>query len=97
MILLSNIRINVMRDTCILIITTPEDQYQFQKFLGDGKQWGINLEFLTQEKPDGIAQAFTIISEDFLAGSPSALILGDNIFWYNLSLILASAAKKQSV
>lgn len=63
----------------ILIITTPHEQAMFQQLLDNGRQWGIELTFAVQESPDGLAQAF-IIGEDFLAGSPSCLILGDNIF-----------------
>ncbi len=63
----------------ILVITTPHEQALFEQLLGDGSQWGIQLSFAVQESPDGLAQAF-IIGEEFLAGSPSCLILGDNIF-----------------
>ena len=63
----------------VLVITTPHDQALFQQLLGDGTQWGLQISFAVQEKPDGLAQAF-IIGEEFLAGSPSCLILGDNIF-----------------
>ena len=75
----------------ILVITTPEDQDQFKILLGEGSQWGINLKYKIQPRPDGLAQAF-ILAEDFLEGAPSAMILGDNIFFGNgLPQILASA------
>lgn len=64
----------------IAVITTPEDQEQFIRLLGDGSQWGISFTFIQQPSPDGLAQAF-ILAEDFLAGAPSALVLGDNIFF----------------
>jgi len=63
----------------ILVITTPHEQALFQQLLGDGSQWGLQISFAAQESPDGLAQAF-IIGEEFLDGSPSCLILGDNIF-----------------
>nr|WP_282700473.1 MULTISPECIES: glucose-1-phosphate thymidylyltransferase RfbA [unclassified Streptomyces] len=63
----------------ILIITTPHEQEQFQRLLGDGSQWGLRLEYAAQERPEGIAQAF-LIGADFIGDEPVALILGDNIF-----------------
>ena len=64
----------------ILVITTPEDAPAFEKLLGDGHRWGINIEYAQQPSPDGLAQAL-IIAEEFLDGAPSALILGDNLFF----------------
>jgi glucose-1-phosphate thymidylyltransferase len=64
----------------ILVITTPHESEQFQRLLGDGAQWGISLKYATQPSPDGLAQAL-IIGEEFIAGEPVALILGDNIFF----------------
>jgi glucose-1-phosphate thymidylyltransferase len=63
----------------VLIITTPEDSSQFKKLLGDGSQWGCNLQYAVQEVPNGLAQAF-VIGEKFVGKDPVALILGDNIF-----------------
>lgn len=75
----------------ILIITTPQDQDQYQRLLGDGSQWGIHLEYKIQPSPDGLAQAF-ILAEDFLDGAPSAMVLGDNIFFgHGLPEVLAAA------
>jgi glucose-1-phosphate thymidylyltransferase len=75
----------------ILIITTPHDQDQFQRTLGDGSQWGVSLSYMIQPSPDGLAQAF-ILAEEFLAGSPAAMVLGDNIFFgHGLSELLQEA------
>jgi len=76
----------------LLIITTPEEIEQFQRLLGDGKQWGIGLSYAVQDHPGGIAEAF-LIGREFLAGSPSALVLGDNIFYGdNLRIRLSESA-----
>lgn len=78
-----------IREICL--ITTPQDQEQFIRLLGDGSQWGISLTYVVQPSPDGLAQAF-ILAEDFLDGSPSALVLGDNIFFgHGLPKLLAAA------
>lgn len=75
----------------IAIITTPQDQDQFQRLLGDGSQWGLAFTFIEQPSPDGLAQAY-LLAEDFLAGSPSAMVLGDNIFFgHGLPDVLANA------
>jgi glucose-1-phosphate thymidylyltransferase len=74
---LSTLMLAGIRD--ILVITTPHEQAMFKQLLGDGRQWGIRLEFAVQPEPEGLAQAL-IIAEDFLDGNPSCLILGDNIF-----------------
>jgi glucose-1-phosphate thymidylyltransferase len=64
----------------ILVITTPEDQEQFKRLLGDGRQWGLTFSYAVQPKPEGLAQAM-LISRDFCAGGPSALVLGDNLYY----------------
>lgn len=75
----------------IAVITTPEDQEQFKRALGDGSQWGISLTYIEQPKPEGLAQAF-ILAGDFLDGAPSVLVLGDNIFFGNaLTSLLVEA------
>jgi glucose-1-phosphate thymidylyltransferase len=78
----------------ILIITTPDEIAQFQRLLGDGRQWGIELSFAIQDQPRGIAEAF-LIGKDFLAGDPAALILGDNIFYGdNLRALLRDSSQQ---
>ncbi|WP_341862788.1 glucose-1-phosphate thymidylyltransferase RfbA [Gymnodinialimonas sp. 57CJ19] len=75
----------------IAIITTPEDQAQFQRTLGDGSQWGLSLTYIEQPSPDGLAQAY-LLAKDFLNGAPSAMVLGDNIFFgHGLPEVLAAA------
>jgi glucose-1-phosphate thymidylyltransferase len=79
----------------ILLISTPEDLPRFEKLLGDGKQWGIQLSYALQEKPEGIAQAF-LIAEKFIGNSTSVLILGDNFFYGNdLPNIIRRSIKKK--
>ena len=75
----------------IAIITTPEDQAQFQRLMGDGSQWGLEFTWIIQPSPDGLAQAY-LLAEDFLGGSPSLMVLGDNIFFgHGLPEMLARA------
>ena len=79
----------------VLIITTPHDQEPFRRLLGDGKEWGIEISYAVQPEPEGLAQAYHI-GADFLAGAPSALVLGDNIFYgHGLPKLLASASARE--
>jgi glucose-1-phosphate thymidylyltransferase len=78
----------------IAIITTPADQAQFKALLGDGRKWGLQLTWITQASPDGLAQAY-LLAEDFLAGAPSAMVLGDNIFFGHGLQDLVQAASRQ--
>tara|TARA_R110001583_G_scaffold182521_1_gene340541 strand:- start:16113 stop:16988 length:876 start_codon:yes stop_codon:yes gene_type:complete len=78
----------------IAIITTPHDQDQFKRLLGDGSQWGLSFSYIEQASPDGLAQAYTL-AEEFLDGAPSTLVLGDNIFFgHGLPEMLAAADAK---
>ncbi|MGA0714752.1 MAG: glucose-1-phosphate thymidylyltransferase RfbA [Gemmobacter sp.] len=89
---LSVLMLGGMRE--IAIITTPDDQPQFRRLLGDGSQWGVAFEWIVQPAPEGLAQAY-LLARDFLAGAPSAMILGDNIFFgHGLPALLAAAGAR---
>ena len=80
----------------IAIITTPQDQEQFKRLMGDGSQWGLSFTYLVQPSPDGLAQAY-LLAEDFLDGAPSTMVLGDNIFFgHGLPELLAMADARQT-
>jgi glucose-1-phosphate thymidylyltransferase len=80
----------------IAIITTPEDQDQFRRLLRDGSQWGMRFEYVAQPKPEGLAQAY-LLTEAFLDGSPSTMVLGDNIFFgHDLTLMLKRAGEREA-
>jgi len=91
---LSTLLLAGIRD--ILVISTPQDTPRFEQLLGDGSQWGVSLSYAVQPSPDGLAQAF-LIGESFIGNSPSALVLGDNIFYgHDFATLLRRASEKES-
>jgi glucose-1-phosphate thymidylyltransferase len=90
---LSTLMLAGIRD--VLVISTPQDTPRFEALLGDGSRWGMNLSYCVQPSPDGLAQAF-ILGRDFIGGAPSALVLGDNIFYgHDLAALMARADSRR--